>query len=315
MRSSRSSILLCILLMGARSEARPQESPSDSDLTRLTPEQLLEFDVVHAASRYRQVRREAPSAITVVTAAEIRSHRYRTLGDVLKSLPSFYVTYDRNYSYIGVRGFSRPGDYNTRVLVLMDGVRLNENVYDGVYLTDGFPLDLAIVDRIEIVRGPAASVYGNGAFFAVIDVITKRGVDLGREVEASAASFGTFSGRASYGRAFGNGLDVAASASGLDSQGQDLAFPELASSETDGLARGLDGEKRRTYFAGDDLPRPAPLREPRASREGRTDRRVRHVVRRAGHANDRRHDVARVVLRDAAEHGHRRGDAASARPL
>jgi outer membrane cobalamin receptor len=241
------SMILAAGLFAHAAQSSGSET-SSPDLTRLTPEQLLEFDVIRAASRHRQVRREAPSATTVVTAAEIRAHGYRTLGDVLRSVPSFYVTYDRNYSYIGVRGFSRPGDYNTRVLVLLDGVRLNENVYDGGYLTDGFPVDLAIVDRIEIVRGPAASVYGNSAFFAVVDLITKRGADLGGEVSLSAGSFGTRAARAAYGRAFENGPDVVASASGLDADGQDLRFPEFESSAMDGLARDQDGERRRSFL-------------------------------------------------------------------
>ena len=74
--------------------------------------------------------REAPSAVSVVTAAEIRAHGYRTIADVLRSLPSFYVTEDRRYSYVGVRGFNRPGDYGARVLLLLDGLRTNDNLYD-----------------------------------------------------------------------------------------------------------------------------------------------------------------------------------------
>ena len=162
---------------------------------------LLEAEVVYAASRRIQSLREAPSAVSVVTAAEIREHGYRTLADVLRSLPSFYVTEDRRYSYVGVRGFNRPGDYGARVLLLLNGLRTNDNLYEQAYVGQEFLLDIDLVERIEVVRGPSAAIYGNSAFFAVVNVVTRHGRDFqGGELSASAASFGTHGGRATYGR-------------------------------------------------------------------------------------------------------------------
>ena len=79
---------------------------------------LLEVEVVSTASKFPQEVREAPASITVITADDIRRYGHRTLADVLRSVRGFYTTYDRNYSYVGMRGFARPGDYNTRVLLL-----------------------------------------------------------------------------------------------------------------------------------------------------------------------------------------------------
>jgi iron complex outermembrane receptor protein len=84
-----------------------------------------------------------------------------------------------------------------------------------------------LIDRIEVIRGPSAAIYGSNAFFAVINVVTVSGGSLqGAEVALSAASFGTHAGRASYGRALGRGLDVLVSASFSDAKGQRLYFPE-----------------------------------------------------------------------------------------
>ena len=122
---------------------------------------------------YTQKVTEAPSSVTIVTADEIKRYGYRTLADILRSVRGFYVTYDRNYSYLGVRGFSRPGDYNARILLLVDGHRLNDNIFGAALIGTEFPLDIDLIERVEIIRGPSSSLYGTSAFFAVINVISE----------------------------------------------------------------------------------------------------------------------------------------------
>jgi outer membrane receptor protein involved in Fe transport len=219
-----------------------QDAP---DLTTMSLDELLEAEVVYAASRRVQTLREAPSAVSVVTAAEIREHGYRTLADVLRSLPSFYVTDDRNYTYVGVRGFNRPGDYSTRILLLVDGLRTNDNVYAQAYVGEEFLVDIDLIERIEVVRGPSAAIYGNNAFFAVVNVVTRHGRDFqGGEVSASASSFGTHGARATYGRRLDSGLEFLVSGSFSDSGGQRLYFPEFDAPETGhGIADRIDGER------------------------------------------------------------------------
>jgi iron complex outermembrane receptor protein len=99
------------------------------DLTALPFEQLLTIEVF-SASKFVQPSSQAPALVTVITGADIRSFGWRSLGDVARSVRGLYVSYDRNYSYLGARGFLRPGDYNTRFLLLVDGNRINDAVYD-----------------------------------------------------------------------------------------------------------------------------------------------------------------------------------------
>jgi iron complex outermembrane receptor protein len=142
------SLLLCMLLLafeGAMAHSK--------DVMDLDPEDLKSVQV-YSASMYLQSDREAPSSVTVITAEQIRQFGYRTLADALRSVRGFDVTYDRNYYYVGVRGFSRPGGYNDQILLLINGHRLNDNVYDSVQLGTAFPLDVDLIERIEIVRGP-----------------------------------------------------------------------------------------------------------------------------------------------------------------
>lgn len=143
-----------------------------TDAGRMSIEDLLSVEVVSTASKFPQEVREAPASITVISAADIRRYGHRTLNDVLRSIRGLYTSYDRNYAYVGVRGLSRPGDYNTRVLLLLDGHRLNDAIYDMAPIGTDYPIDVSLIERVEVIRGPASSLYGTSAFVAVINVVT-----------------------------------------------------------------------------------------------------------------------------------------------
>ena len=132
------------------------------DLTGLEIEDLAKVRL-STASRHLEDPRKAPAAVTVIDRNEIQRYGWRTLADLLRSVTGIYTAYDRTYSYIGVRGFLESGDSNSRVLLLVDGHRLNENIYDSSLIGTEFPLDLDLIDRVEIVRGPGSSLYGADA--------------------------------------------------------------------------------------------------------------------------------------------------------
>ncbi|MEE8399281.1 MAG: Plug domain-containing protein, partial [Desulfobacterales bacterium] len=125
-----------------------------ADLTELSLEELMDMSI-YTASKYKQKISEAPASVTVVTRSEIIKYGYRTLADILGSVNGFYTTYDRGYHYLGVRGFSRPGDFNTRLLLLINGHRMNENIFDASFIGTEFLLDVDLIERVEIVRGPS----------------------------------------------------------------------------------------------------------------------------------------------------------------
>jgi outer membrane receptor for ferrienterochelin and colicins len=217
----------------------------------------LEVDSVYGASRYVQRTSRAPSSISVITAEDIKRFGARTLDDVLSSVRGLYVPNDRNYSYLGIRGFQRPNDYNTRVLVLIDGHRMNDNVYDlGATGREGM-VDIDLVERIEVIRGPSSSIYGSSAFFGVINVVTKRGATFeGFEAAGEAGTFDTFKSRLSYGTTFANGIEWLVSASRYTSAGQDrLYYPEFDErisadprATNNGIAEQNDGEDANNLF-------------------------------------------------------------------
>jgi len=220
------------------------------DLTRFSLEELMQIEV-YSASKFGQKASEAPSAVTVITAEDIKTQGYRTLTDILRSLPGVYVSYDRNYSSVGVRGFGRPGDYNDHLLFLIDGHRLNDNIYDAALVGTDFILDVDLIKRVEFLpAGPATSLYGNNAFFGVVSITTKRGQDIDAlELSGAVASAETRRGRATFGRKLNNGLDMLLSATTYDSQGKNLYFPEFVNPPVDdGVAVGLDHDNFHQFF-------------------------------------------------------------------
>lgn len=224
------------------------------DLGGMSIEDLakLKVDTVYGASKFLQKASDAPASVTVITAEDIQKYGYRTLADVLRSVRGFYVINDRNYSYVGVRGLSLPGDYNARILFLLDGHRVNDNIFDGAYVGTEFPVDVDLIGRIEIIRGPNSSVYGTGAFVAVINVITKRGRDLkATELSTEAGSQNSYKGRLSFGGRFDSGLETLLSGSFYNSQGNSrLFYPEFESPATNnGIAENADGDQSYSLFA------------------------------------------------------------------
>lgn len=247
------SLLLSFFLILLTVDAPVAAEQLPLDLTQLDIDELMEIKIetIYAASKYEQKVTKAPSSVSIITADEIKKYGYRNFAEILRSIRGFQTTNDRNYQYLNVRGFGLPGDYNSRILLLVDGNRINDNIYDQA-LVGEFPLDIDLIDRIEVVRGPGSSLYGTNAFFAVINVVTKHGSDFkGLELSAEAGSLDTYKTRLSYGKTFEKGPELLLSGSYYDSQGnQRLFFEEFDSPSTNnGIAKNLDYERYKNLFA------------------------------------------------------------------
>ena len=235
--------LLCVL------QSPAADSPTTSnpaELADLSLEELINVKIatVYTASKFEQKSTEAPSSVTVITSEDIKQQGWRTLAELLQSVQGFQVSYDRNYAFLGTRGFNL-GDFNSRILLLVNGHRINNNRTDGAYIDTGFVLDMDLVDRVEIIRGPGSVLYGNNAFFGVINVITRQGAQMtGNGVEASGeyGEFNSYKARVTYGRLFTNGLQMLVSGTYYDSDGAPhLFYKEFYNPPgTNGVADHLD---------------------------------------------------------------------------
>ena len=211
----------------------------------------LDAGQVFGASERLQPVIEAPASVSFITAEEIRRFGYRTLADILSSVRGMYVTADRNFSYIGTRGFSQPGDYNSRILLLVNGHRVNDNILGQAEIGAEFGFDPAIFERVEVIRGPASSLYGDSAFFAVVNVITRTGASLGAgSLTLEAGTLGTQLVRGTSGQVFANGAELALSGTFERSDGvRRLYFPEFdATATNNGVAEGLDEERAAQFY-------------------------------------------------------------------
>ncbi|MEK7403219.1 MAG: TonB-dependent receptor [Gemmatimonadota bacterium] len=239
-------LTLCfhVTLLGAIAVITPQPAASQA------LDSLLDAPI-NAASKYEQKAAEAPASVTIVTADEIRRHDYRTIADVLESVRGFYISNDRNYTYMGVRGFGRPTDYNNRILLLIDGQTVNDRTWAGAPIGGELPFNVDAIERVEIVRGPGSALYGTGAMFGVINVVTKTGTQLdGTIIRGRAGSDGLGEVALTTGRALGANGSAALSVLAGRSDGGDLYFPEYDTpAQNGGVARGLDWERGGSALA------------------------------------------------------------------
>ncbi len=210
---------------------------------------------VTAATKSAVASESAPASVSIVTADEIAAFGYTSLTEALTAIRGTFTSNDRSYESIGFRGFSPPGDYTNRVLVLVDGHPINDAVTGQGYVGHDFDVDLANVARIEVVRGPGSVLYGTGALFGVINVVTRRATEGAHAaINTMTGTMGLVSGRGT-GSARKGDAELMLSLAGMESEGdhryvwpasQTRSAPVWAAPQTGGLpitVLGADGER------------------------------------------------------------------------
>ena len=217
------------------------------DAIDMSLEDLLQVSIV-SAPKFTENPDQIPSVVSIISAADIRLYGWRTLGAALRSLQGFNVTDDHTYAYGGVRGISQPGDYRPRQQILIDGQSMNDNIYASAPVDSAFPLDLGLIERIEVIRGPSAAIYGGDAMFGVINVVTRSGTSVGRVASLKLGSGADRRLRLSWGGQVG-GADVLVSATSFGVHGRTLSVDDV---NGDGSRRDLHrvgGEDGGQLFA------------------------------------------------------------------
>jgi len=218
-------------------------------LAEMSLDDLLRVEV-RGASRYAQPLSETPASVTVIAEDELRRQSYRNLGEALSSVRGVYTSNDRNYTYLGVRGFNRPGDYNSRILLLTDGARRNDALFDQAQVGNEAPIEIDWVKRLEFVSGPASAVYGANALFGIVNAVMLDGGDVnGARISLDAGSGNSRRLGVVAGQRIDGERDWFFGFAAYGAQGSNLYQREFDDGVTDGWARGLDGEKYQKAYA------------------------------------------------------------------
>lgn len=233
----------CVLLAAGLLALTPLRSAA-LDAIDLPLDELVKVQII-STPKFAENPDQIPSVVSILTADDIRLYGWRNLGDALRTLQGFNVTEDHTYSYAGVRGISQPGDYRPRLQILIDGLSVNENIYASSPGDSAFPLDIGLIERIEVIRGPSAAIYGGDAMFGVINIVTRSGHSInGTEASLSVGSGANRRLRATWGGQVG-GTDVLVSASGFDVNGRSLSLNDVNNAGTPQTVHGVGGEDGR----------------------------------------------------------------------
>lgn len=194
-RTGMASAILISALLGVLSPA--MADPASPDLFNLTLEQLMDIRVTSVSKTEQEVHRAA-AAVFVLTREDIRRSGATSLPELLRRVPGVHVArIDSNKWSVSVRGFS--GMFSNKLLVLIDGRTVYNPFFGGVFW-QAQDIVLEDIERIEVIRGPGAALWGANAVNGVINVITRSAKETpGGLVSAGAGTFDQGIGVARYG--------------------------------------------------------------------------------------------------------------------
>ncbi len=193
---------------------------------------FTEEEIVVSALKKPRTVLKSPAIMSVITSKQIKQMGFRTLIDVLKIVPGFYVSMDETGEReIAVRGVL--DDASQKIKVLIDGHSIND-VWRGGAMWNFDDLPVENIKKIEVIRGPGSALYGQNAFLAVVNIITKDTNDIdGFQVTTSGGSFSTQNYNLLFGRELGD-LKISGFLDYFDTQGfskkieQDILFMEIS---------------------------------------------------------------------------------------
>jgi iron complex outermembrane receptor protein len=200
-------VLICLLL---KSICGSQEA---ADFTQLSVDDLAQVQVT-SASRKSESLSGAPAAIYVLTGEAIREAGFTTLPEALRMVPGLYVSQTNSHAWqISTRGFT--GVSNNKMLVLVNRRSVYTPTFGGVYW-DLLDMPLENIDRVEVIRGPGATLWGANAVNGVINVVTKSSEhSQGVTVSTSADRDTGYTGFVQYGGEPWQGCDLSGVREGL----------------------------------------------------------------------------------------------------
>lgn len=192
-----------------------ESSPNDPEFDEILAQDLSNLTVTSVAKRSQRLK-DTAAAVYVITQEELRRAGIYSIPDALRLVPGMQVAKTRSDRWaISSRGFT--GELSNKLLVLIDGRAIYTPVFSGVYWGDQ-STTINDIDRIEVIRGPGASLYGANAVNGVVNVITKPAQETqGNLTSATATSAGNGLYEARHGGQLNNNVFYRAYGQYLDS--------------------------------------------------------------------------------------------------
>ncbi|WP_248679384.1 TonB-dependent receptor plug domain-containing protein [Sinimarinibacterium sp. CAU 1509] len=154
----------------ASADALPLQTAASGDLTQLSLEDLLNIEVTSVSKRAEPLS-DAAAAITVLTGEEIRRSGVRSIAEALRMVPGLDVARTSAQGYaVSARGFNSSSA--DKLEILLDGRSVYTPLFSGVFW-DSLDTFLPDIDRIEVIRGPGAALWGANAVNGVINIVTR----------------------------------------------------------------------------------------------------------------------------------------------
>ena len=177
-------------------------------------DELFEFSISSAGKQKEQVK-EIPSSIVIITRKEIENYGFRDIEEILENVQGLFINRGLLTTNFGVRG-----SYGTNNIVYL---------INGINQYGRFIVPIEAIDRVEVVRGPMSVIYGTGAFFGVINIITNEEID-GQNNNIIGASYGSnetyrLAGKFNYKK--NDDFKTSVSVGGFGSDGRDIPYKDM----------------------------------------------------------------------------------------
>ncbi len=203
MRSPMPVMLVALCFLGTAPSTHGQSGSESAGILRLDP-------LVVSATRTERSLEDLPVSVSVLSREEIDRSPGRTVDELLRQIPGIQIPLDNSSTVfplnpsIAMRGIGI-GDTATRSLVLVDGIPVNGAFFGNVFWNK---IPKRYIERIEIVRGSSASLYGSYAMGGVVNIITRSSPEDSRELKAFYGTDETVQAEGFISQAFGDNLTM-----------------------------------------------------------------------------------------------------------
>lgn len=223
-----------------------QQDSLSKELFSLSLEDFLNVEIV-SASKFNESAKNTPSTALVITQDDIKAYGYSHINEIIENIPGFYLIDDLafNGAVPGVRGYWSGNSRN--IIILVNGNKAIDNYSSGYRLRDN-AIPVEAIDRIEVIRGPLSVIYGSGAFYGVVNIVTNESPN-----NLIAASYGSLNTKKIIFRSaksFSDNIKYSFNASISHSDGMNHNLNHMGSNIQDNIPNNTQGrlENRDLYL-------------------------------------------------------------------